>query len=147
MERLVGTVSRGMRAPIIREGDDLEQIVTDVILEGEKAGEYRINHKDIVAITESIVARVQGNYATIDQIAADVRNKFDGEEIGVIFPILSRNRFAICLRGIARGTKKVVLMLSYPSDEVGNHLLDWTLLDEVGLNPYPDVLSHREFEE
>ena len=131
MERLVGTVSRGMRAPIIREGDDLEQIVTDVILEGEKAGEYRINHKDIVAITESIVARVQGNYATIDQIAADVRNKFDGEEIGVIFPILSRNRFAICLRGIARGTKKVVLMLSYPSDEVGNHLLDWTLLDEV----------------
>ena len=127
MERLVGTVSRGMRAPIIREGDDLEQIVTDVILEGEKAGEYRINHKDIVAITESIVARVQGNYATIDQIAADVRNKFDGEEIGVIFPILSRNRFAICLRGIARGTKKVVLMLSYPSDEVGNHLLDWTL--------------------
>ena len=104
MERLVGTVSRGMRAPIIREGDDLEQIVTDVILEGEKAGEYRINHKDIVAITESIVARVQGNYATIDQIAADVRNKFDGEEIGVIFPILSRNRFAICLRGIARGT-------------------------------------------
>ena len=136
MERLVGTVSRGMRAPIIREGDDLEQIVTDVILEGEKAGEYRINHKDIVAITESIVARVQGNYATIDQIAADVRNKFDGEEIGVIFPILSRNRFAICLRGIARGTKKVVLMLSYPSDEVGNHLLDWTLLDEVGLNPY-----------
>ena len=147
MERLVGTVSRGMRAPIIREGDDLEQIVTDVILEGEKAGEYRINHKDIVAITESIVARVQGNYATIDQIAADVRNKFDGEEIGVIFPILSRNRFAICLRGIARGTKKVVLMLSYPSDEVGNHLLDWTLLDEVGLNPYADVISHREFEE
>ena len=147
MERLVGTVSRGMRAPNIREGDDLEQIVTDVILEGEKAGEYRINHKDIVAITESIVARVQGNYATIAQIAADVRNKFDGEEIGVIFPILSRNRFAICLRGIARGTKKVVLMLSYPSDEVGNHLLDWTLLDEVGLNPYADVISHREFEE
>lgn len=146
MERLVGTISRGMRAPIIREGDNLEKIVTDVILGGEKAGEYKINDRDIVAITESIVARVQGNYATTDQIAADIKNKFGGEEVGVIFPILSRNRFAICLRGIARGARKVILMLSYPSDEVGNHLLDWTLLDDAGVNPYSDVLSQEEFE-
>ncbi len=146
MERRVGTVCRGMRAPIIREGDNLEQIVTDVILEAEKAGEYSIGDRDIVSITESIVARVQGNYATIDQIAADVKSKLGGEDVGVIFPILSRNRFAICLRGIARGAKKVYLMLSYPSDEVGNHLLDWDLLDKANVNPYSDVLSEAEFE-
>lgn len=147
MERKVGTVSRGMRAPIIREGDNLEQIVTDVILDGQSSGEYNIQDRDIVAITESIVARVQGNYASIDDIAKDVKSKFGGEEVGVIFPILSRNRFAICLRGIARGTKKVILMLSYPSDEVGNHLLDWTLLDDANINPYKDVLSEKQFEE
>ena len=146
MERLIGTVSRGLRAPIIREGDDLEKIITDVVLEAEKAGEFTIQDKDVLGITESIVARVQGNYATVDQIADDVRAKFNGEEVGVIFPILSRNRFAICLRGIARGVKKVVLMLSYPSDEVGNHLLDIELLDEAGINPYSDILSEEQFE-
>lgn len=146
MERKIGTVARGMRAPIIREGDNLEQIVTDVILEGEKAGEYKIQDRDVVGITESIVARVQGNYANVDQIAEDVKNKFGGEEVGVIFPILSRNRFAICLRGIARGAKKIILMLSYPSDEVGNHLLDIDLVDKAGINPYSDVLSEAEFE-
>ena len=135
-----------MRAPIIREGDDLEKIITDVVLEAEKAGEFTIQDKDVLGITESIVARVQGNYATVDQIADDVRAKFNGEEVGVIFPILSRNRFAICLRGIARGVKKVVLMLSYPSDEVGNHLLDIELLDEAGINPYSDILSEEQFE-
>lgn len=146
MERKIGTVSRGMRAPIIREGDNLEKIVTDVILDAQQAGEFTIQDKDVVGITESIVARVQGNYATVDQIADDIKNKFGGEEVGVIFPILSRNRFAICLRGIARGCKKIVLMLSYPSDEVGNHLLDIDLIDEAGINPYSDVLSEAEFE-
>ena len=146
MERVIGTVSRGLRAPIIREGDDLEKIVTDVILGAEKAGEFVIGDRDVVGITESIVARVQGNYANVDQIAADIRNKFGGEEVGVIFPILSRNRFAICLRGIARGAKKIILMLSYPSDEVGNHLLDIDLVDKAGINPYSDVLSEAEFE-
>ncbi|MDD6920599.1 MAG: coenzyme F420-0:L-glutamate ligase [Eubacteriales bacterium] len=147
MERRIGTVVRGMRAPIIREGDNLEKMVTDVILGGQEAGEYTINDRDIIAMTESIVARVQGNYATVDQVAADIKNKFGGEEVGVIFPILSRNRFAICLRGISRGAKKVILMLSYPSDEVGNHLLDIDLLDEKGVNPYSDVLTQAEFEE
>lgn len=146
MERIGGTVSRGLRAPIIREGDNLEQIVTDVILKGQEVGDYTIGDRDVVGITESIVARVQGNYASVDQIAADVRNKFGGKTVGVIFPILSRNRFAICLRGIARGAEKVVLMLSYPSDEVGNHLLDIDLVDEAGINPYSDVLSEAEFE-
>lgn len=146
MERISGTVSRGLRAPIIREGDNLEQIVTDVILKGQEVGDYTIGDRDVVGITESIVARVQGNYASVDQIAADVRNKFGGKTVGVIFPILSRNRFAICLRGIARGAEKVVLMLSYPSDEVGNHLLDIDLVDEAGINPYSDVLSEAEFE-
>ena len=146
MERVIGTVSRGLRAPIIREGDNLEKIVTDVILGAEKAGEFTIGDRDVVGITESIVARVQGNYANVDQIAADIKNKFGGEEIGVIFPILSRNRFAICLRGIARGAKKIILMLSYPSDEVGNHLLDIDLVDKAGINPYSDVLSEAEFE-
>ncbi len=146
MERIVGTVSRGLRAPIIREGDDLEKIVTDVVLGAEKAGEFKIGDRDIVAITESIVARVQGNYANTDQIAADVKEKFGAQEVGVVFPILSRNRFAICLRGIAKGAKKVVLMLSYPSDEVGNHLLDIDLVDKAGINPYSDVLTEAEFE-
>ncbi len=146
MERIVGTVSRGLRAPIIREGDDLEKIVTEVVLGAEKAGEFKIGDRDIVAITESIVARVQGNYANTDQIAADIKEKFGGEEVGVVFPILSRNRFAICLRGIAKGAKKVVLMLSYPSDEVGNHLLDIDLVDKAGINPYSDVLTEDEFE-
>ncbi len=146
MERIVGTVSRGLRAPIIREGDDLEKIVTEVVLGAEKAGEFKIGDRDIVAITESIVARVQGNYANTDQIAADVKEKFGAQEVGVVFPILSRNRFAICLRGIAKGAKKVVLMLSYPSDEVGNHLLDIDLVDKAGINPYSDVLTEAEFE-
>lgn len=145
MERKIGTVSRGMRAPIIREGDNLEQIVTDVILEAEKAGEFEVYDKDVVGITEAVVARAQGNYATKDQIAADVKNKFGGDTVGVIFPILSRNRFAICLRGIARGAKKVILMLSYPSDEVGNHLIDIDLVDKAGINPYSDVLSEEQF--
>jgi len=146
MERKVGTVSRGLRAPIIREGDDLKKIVIDVVLEAEKAGEFVVQDKDVLAITEAVVARAQGNYATTDQIAEDVRNKLGGETIGVIFPILSRNRFAICLRGIAKGAKKVVLMLSYPSDEVGNHIIDIDLLDEAGINPYTDVLTLEEFE-
>ncbi len=145
MERIVGTVSRGLRGPIIREGDDLEKIVTDVVLGAEKAGEFKIGDRDIVAITESIVARVQGNYANTDQIAADVKEKFGGQEVGVVFPILSRNRFAICLRGIAKGAKKIILMLSYPSDEVGNHLLDIDLVDKAGINPYSDVLTEAEF--
>ncbi|MEE1038960.1 MAG: coenzyme F420-0:L-glutamate ligase [Eubacterium sp.] len=146
MERRIGTVSRGMRAPIVREGDNLEKIVTDVILDAANAGEFTVEDRDVVGITESIVARVQGNYATINQVAADVKAKFGGEEVGVIFPILSRNRFAICLKGIARGAKKVVLMLSYPSDEVGNHLLDIELLDNAGINPYSDILTQEEFE-
>lgn len=146
MERIVGTVSRGLRAPIIKEGDDLTQIVIDTVMEAEKAGEFTIQDRDVLAVTESILARSQANYATKDQIAADVKAKLGGETIGVIFPILSRNRFAICLRGIARGAKKIVLMLSYPSDEVGNHLVDIDLLDEKGINPYSDVLTQEQFE-
>ncbi|MGL4483843.1 MAG: coenzyme F420-0:L-glutamate ligase [Anaerovoracaceae bacterium] len=152
MERLTGTVVRGMRAPIIREGDDVQKIVTDVILNAEKAGEYKIGDKDIVAITEAIVARSQGNYASINHIAADIKKRFSTGEtktgtVGVIFPILSRNRFAICLRGIARGVEKIVLMFSYPSDEVGNQLVDIDLVDEKGINPYSDVLTQKQFEE
>ncbi len=146
MERTVGTVSRGLRAPIIREGDDLKKIVLDVVLGAQKAGEFEIRDKDVLAITEAVVARAQGNYATKEQLAEDVRKKLGGETIGVIFPILSRNRFAICLRGIAKGAKKVVLMLSYPSDEVGNHIVDLDLLDDAGINPYTDVLTLNEFE-
>ncbi|MGC2873476.1 coenzyme F420-0:L-glutamate ligase [Ihubacter sp. rT4E-8] len=146
MERIVGTVSRGLRAPIIKEGDDLSQIVIDTVMEAAKAGEFTIQDKDVLAVTESILARSQANYATKDQIAADVKAKLGGETIGVIFPILSRNRFAICLRGIARGAKKIVLMLSYPSDEVGNHLVDIDLLDEKGINPYSDMLTQEQFE-
>lgn len=147
MERKVGTVSRGLRAPIIKDGDDLSQIVIDTVMDAAKAGEFTIQDRDIVAVTESILARAQANYATTDQLAADVKAKLGGETIGVIFPILSRNRFGICLRGIAKGAKKVVLMLSYPSDEVGNHLVDIDLLDEKGINPYSDVLTQAQFEE
>lgn len=147
MERKVGTVSRGLRAPIIKEGEDLAQIVIDTVMDAAAAGEFTIQDRDILAVTESILARAQSNYATTDQIAADVKAKLGGETIGVIFPILSRNRFAICLRGIAKGAKKVVLMLSYPSDEVGNHLVDIDLLDKKGINPYSDVLTQVQFEE
>ena len=147
MGRMVGTVSRGVRAPIIREGDDLRKIVTDSILEAAEVEGFEIKDRDIVAMTEAIVARAQGNYATVDHIAADVKEKLGGETVGVIFPILSRNRFAICLRGIAKGAKKVVLMLSYPSDEVGNHLIDFDMMDEKGVDPYRDVLSLEKYRE
>ena len=147
MSRMVGTVSRGIRAPIIRNGDDIVEIVTDSILEASKDAGFEIQDRDIVAMTEAIVARAQGNYASVNDIAADVRAKFNGETVGVIFPILSRNRFAICLRGIAMGVKKVVLMLSYPSDEVGNHLISLDMLDEKGINPYTDVLTLEKYRE
>lgn len=146
MIRFVGTTSRGLRAPIIREGDDLKKIVVDTLLGAVDAGEFEIGTKDVLAVTESIVARAQANYATTEDIAQDVKAKLGGETVGVVFPILSRNRFAICLRGIAKGAKKIVLMLSYPSDEVGNHILDIDKLDEKGINPYSDVLTQTEFE-
>lgn len=146
MERRIGTVSRGLRAPIIKEGDDLKTIVVDTLMGCIDNGDFEIGNKDVLAVTESILARSQANYATTDQLAKDVRNKLGGETVGVVFPILSRNRFAICLRGIAKGAKKVVLMLSYPSDEVGNHLLELDLLDEKGIDPYKDVLTQEEFE-
>ncbi len=145
MERKVGTVSRGIRGPIIREGDDLAKIVVDSVLDAGKAEGFEFHDKDIVAITESIVARNQGNYASVDAIAKDIKEKFNDETIGVIFPILSRNRFAICLKGMARGAKKIVLMLSYPSDEVGNALITLDQLDEAGINPYSDVLSLEDY--
>lgn len=144
--RRIGTVSRGLRGPIVKEGDDLKKIVVDTFMDCLNNGEFEIGKKDVLAVTESILARSQNNYATKDQLAKDVREKLGGETVGLVFPILSRNRFAICLRGIARGAKKVVIMLSYPSDEVGNHLLDLDLLDEKGVNPYTDVLSQEEFE-
>ena len=147
MSRMVGTVSRGVRAPIIRKGDNLIDIVTNSVLEASKVEGFAIRNRDIVAMTEAIVARAQGNYASVDDIAADVKAKFGGETVGVIFPILSRNRFAICLRGIAKGCKKVVLMLSYPSDEVGNHLISLDMLDEKGVNPYTDVLDLKTYRE
>ncbi len=147
MSRMVGTVSMGIRAPIIREGDNLVEIVTASVLEAVKDGAITVRDRDVVAMTEAIVARAQGNYATVDDIAADVKAKLGGETIGVIFPILSRNRFAICLRGIAKGAKKIVLMLSYPSDEVGNHLIDEDVLDEKGVDPYKDVLSLERYRE
>ena len=147
MSRMVGTVSRGVRAPIIRNGDNLVDIVTNSVLEASKDDGFTIRNRDIVAMTEAIVARAQGNYASVDDIAADVKAKFGGETVGVIFPILSRNRFAICLRGIAKGCKKVVLMLSYPSDEVGNHLISLDMLDEKGVNPYTDVLDLKTYRE
>ena len=145
MSRMLGTVSMGVRAPIIREGDDLVEIVTGSILEAMKEDGLTPRDRDVVATTEAIVARAQGNYVTVDDIAQDVRNKFGGETVGVIFPILSRNRFSICLRGIAKGCKKIVLMLSYPSDEVGNHLIDWDLMDKHGVDPYKDVLSEEKY--
>ena len=147
MSRMLGTVSMGVRAPIIREGDDLAKIVTDCIVEAIDNGEIKPRDRDVVCMTEAIVARAQGNYASVDNIAQDVKAKFGGETVGVIFPILSRNRFAICLRGIASGCKKVVLMLSYPSDDVGNHLIDLDMLDEKGVNPYSDVLSLERYRE
>ena len=147
MSRMIGTVSRGVRAPIIRNGDDIVEIVTNSILEAAKDDGFEIRDRDIVAMTEAIVARAQGNYASVDDIATDIKAKFGGETVGVIFPILSRNRFAICLRGIAKGAKKVVLMLSYPSDEVGNHLVSLDVLDEKGVNPYTDVLSLEKYRE
>lgn len=145
MERKVGTVSRGVRCPIIRQGDNLAKIVSDSVVDAAKYEGFELRDKDVVAVTESIVARSQGNYATIDAIAKDVKTKLGGETIGVIFPILSRNRFAICLRGIAMGAKKVVLMLSYPSDEVGNNLVSMDKIDEAGINPYSDVLSLEDY--
>ena len=147
MSRMVGTVSRGVRAPIIREGDDLRKIVVDCVLQASAQDGFAVRNRDIVAMTEAIVARAQGNYAGVDDIAADVKEKLGGETVGVIFPILSRNRFAICLRGIAKGAKKIVLMLSYPSDEVGNHLIDLDMLDEKGVDPYQDVLSLERYRE
>ena len=146
-ERKVGTVSRGIRCPIIRQGDDLAQIVTDSVLDAAKSEGFEIRDRDVISITESIVARAQGNYATTNDIAEDVKTKLGGETIGVIFPILSRNRFAICLKGIAKGAKKIVLMLSYPSDEVGNELADWDKIDEAGINPHSDVLSLERYRE
>ena len=145
--RKVGTVSRGIRCPIFRQGDNLAEMVTATVLEAAESEGFEIRNRDVIAITESVVARAQGNYATVDDIAADVKAKFGGETVGVIFPILSRNRFAICLRGIARGCKKVVLMLSYPSDEVGNELVSLDKIDEAGVNPYSDVLSLEKYRE
>ena len=145
MSRMVGTVSMGIRAPIIRSGDNLVEIVTQSVMEAVKDGALTVRDRDVVAMTEAIVARAQGNYAAVDDIAADVKAKLGGETIGVIFPILSRNRFAICLRGIAKGAKKIVLMLSYPSDEVGNHLIDVDAMDEKGVDPYKDVLTLEQY--
>lgn len=145
MERRVGTVSRGIRAPIIREGDDLVSIVTDSVLQAAESEGFEIRDRDVIAVTEAVVARAQGNYASVDAIAKDVSAKLGGEEIGVIFPILSRNRFAICLKGIAKGAKKIYLMLSYPSDEVGNHLVDVDMLDEKNVDPFSDVLTLEKY--
>ena len=147
MSRMVGTVSRGIRTPIIRSGDDLVEIVTASLLEAAAEDGFSLRDRDIVAMTEAIVARAQGNYAAVDHIAADVRAKLGGETVGVIFPILSRNRFAICLRGIAKGAKKIVLMLSYPSDEVGNHLISLDAVDEKGVDPHKDVLTLARYRE
>ncbi len=147
MERRVGTVSRGIRCPIIREGDNLADIVVESVLGAAESEGFKLRDRDVISVTESIVARAQGNYAAVGAIAKDVRQKLGGETIGVIFPILSRNRFAICLRGIAMGAKKVVLMLSYPSDEVGNALVSLDQLDEAGVNPYSDVLTLERYRE
>ncbi len=147
MERRTGTVSRGVRCPIIREGDDIGSIVVNSVIEAAEAEGFALNDRDVVAVTESVVARSQGNYASVDAIAADVQAKLGGDTIGVIFPILSRNRFAICLRGIAKAAKKIVLMLNYPSDEVGNALVSLDQLDEAGINPYSDVLSEEKYRE
>lgn len=145
MERVVGTVARGLRTPIISEGDNLSEIVVDSLLNAAKVENFKIRDKDIISITESVVARAQGNYANIDNIAKDIEEKFGENTIGLVFPILSRNRFSVMLRGIAKGAKKLVLMLSYPADEVGNHLVDLDLLDEKGVNPWTDVLTEKDF--
>ena len=147
MERRTGTVSRGIRCPIIREGDDIASIVVDSVVGAAQAEGFELRDRDVVAVTESVVARSQGNYASVDAIAQDVKAKLGGDTVGVIFPILSRNRFAICLRGIAMGAKKIVLMLNYPSDEVGNALVSLDQLDEAGINPYSDVLSEEKYRE
>lgn len=147
MERRVGTISRGIRCPIIREGDNLADIIVESVLEAAKSEGFELRDRDVIAATESIVARAQGNYASVDAIAKDVKEKLGGETIGVIFPILSRNRFSICLKGIAKGAKKVILMLSYPSDEVGNALVSLDQLDEAGINPYCDVLDEKRYRE
>ena len=147
MSRTVGTISRGIRTPIIKNGDDLVKIVADSVLEASSENGFEIKDRDIIASTEAIVARAQSNYATVEDIAEDVKNKFPSGEIGVVFPILSRNRFAICLRGIAKGAKKIILMLNYPSDEVGNHLVTLDMIDEKGVNPYSDVLTLEKYRE
>lgn len=147
MERRVGTISRGIRCPIIREGDNLADIIVESVLEAAKSEGFELRDRDVIAATESIVARAQGNYASVDAIAKDVKEKLGGETIGVIFPILSRNRFSICLKGIAKGAKKVILMLSYPSDEVGNALVSLDQLDEAGIKPYSDVLDEKRYRE
>ncbi len=147
MSRKIGTVSRGVRCPIIREGDDMAKIVVDSVIEAAEDEGFALRDRDVVAVTESVVARAQGNYASVDAIAKDVKAKLGGGTVGVIFPILSRNRFAICLRGIAKGAKKIVLMLSYPSDEVGNALVSLDQLDEAGINPFTDVLSEAKYRE
>lgn len=145
MSRTVGTTSRGIRTGIIREGDNLAEMVVNSVLDAANSENFTINDHDVIGVTEAVVARAQGNYAKVDDIAQDIKNKFQSDEIGVIFPILSRNRFAICLRGIAKGVKKVYLMLSYPSDEVGNHLVSLDELDEKGINPWSDVLTEKEY--
>ncbi len=147
MSRMIGTISRGVRAPIIRQGDDIVEIVSSCILEASEDAGFAFHDRDIVAMTEAVVARAQGNYASVDDIATDVRQKLGGGTVGVIFPILSRNRFAICLRGIAKGADKIVLMLSYPSDEVGNHLISVEMMDEKGVDPYRDVLTLAQYRE
>ncbi len=144
-ERRVGTISRGIRCPMIKEGDDLATIVTESVLEAAECEGFELRDRDVISMTESIVARSQGNYVTVDNIAEDVKNKLGGETVGIVFPILSRNRFAICLRGIAKGAKKVVIMLSYPSDEVGNKLITEEMVEEAGINPYSDVLSLEQY--
>lgn len=145
MDRYIGTVSRGVRAPIVRSGDDIAGIVVNSVLQASKAENIEMRDTDVIAVTEAVVARAQGNYASIDQIAADVSRKYPAGEIGVVFPILSRNRFAMCLRGIAKGVKKIYLMLSYPADEVGNHLIDIDALDKAGVDPWRDVLTEERY--
>ena len=147
MGRLVGTISRGLRTPIIKQGDDISLFTVDAVLAAAESENITLRDRDIVAITESIVARAQGNYATIDDVATDVKEKYGENTIGLIFPILSRNRFSVCLKGIAKGAKKIVLMFSYPSDEVGNHFIDYDILDEKGVNPWTDILTEAEFTE
>ncbi len=147
MERFFGTVSRGVRAPIIKSGDDIVKVVTDTLLKASESEGVKFRDKDVIAMTEAVVARAQNNYVTIDDIATDVKAKFGGETVGIIFPILSRNRFSVCLRGISKGAKKVVIMLSYPADEVGNHLISLDEVDAKGVNPYTDVLTESKYRE